>query len=57
MWQFSQRVVFEELYYLPLLLGVLRFGLNRFYCDLVKQGVGTEAAIWLLHITEGSYHV
>lgn len=27
-WQFSQRVVFEELYYLPLLLGVLRFGLK-----------------------------
>jgi signal transduction histidine kinase len=28
MWQFSQRVVFEELYYLPLLLGVLHFGLK-----------------------------
>jgi signal transduction histidine kinase len=28
MWQFSQRVVFEELYYLPLLLGVLYFGLK-----------------------------
>lgn len=28
MWQFSQRFVFEELYYLPLLLGVLRFGLK-----------------------------
>ena len=29
MWQFSQRVVFEELYYLPLLLvGVLHLGLK-----------------------------
>ena len=28
MLQFSQRVVHEELYYLPLLLGVLRFGLK-----------------------------
>ena len=28
MLQFSQRVVLEELYYLPLLLGVLRFGLK-----------------------------
>ena len=28
MWHYSQRVVFEELYYLPLLLGVLRFGLK-----------------------------
>jgi two-component system, NtrC family, sensor histidine kinase HydH len=27
-WQYSQRVVFEELYYLPLLLGVLSFGLK-----------------------------
>jgi len=27
-WQYSQRVVFEELYYLPLLLGVLRFRLK-----------------------------
>jgi len=28
MWQFSQRVVFEELYYLPLLMGVLHLGLK-----------------------------
>ncbi len=28
MWQFSQRVVFEELYYLPLLLGALHLGLK-----------------------------
>jgi signal transduction histidine kinase len=28
MWHYSQRVVFEELYYLPLLLGVLRFGVK-----------------------------
>ena len=27
-WHYSQRVVFEELYYLPLLLGVLRFRLK-----------------------------
>lgn len=27
-WQFPQRVVFEELYYLPLLLGALRLGLK-----------------------------
>jgi len=28
MLEFSQHVVLEELYYLPLLLGVLRFGLK-----------------------------
>jgi signal transduction histidine kinase len=28
MWQLSQRVVFEELYYLPMLLGVLHLGLK-----------------------------